>query len=103
VQVGLVPVLAGPADGAAPVGVALVLGWVATNDGRARRVSARYQPQRGLQIIGQSGDPRGTDGPLRSGAIASFPQLPATDELVIQLRVAMEAVEGWMIIPVPQA
>lgn len=103
VQVGLVPVMASPADGGAATGIALVLAWKGATDGRSRRVIARYQPQSGLQIVGQSGGQNSTEGPARSGSLGFFPQMPTTDELVIQLRIAMETVERWMVITVPQA
>jgi predicted metal-dependent phosphotriesterase family hydrolase len=90
-------------SGGAPTGIALVLAWTGANDGRSRRVLARYQPTTGLQIVGQSGGQKSAEGPMRSAPLESFPQLPTADELVIQLRVAMETVERWMMITVQQA
>ncbi len=92
-QSGVIPLTS--RAGAPPSGVALLLRWQSPNDQRRRQLMVQSLDGTGLRVIGQAGEQApGTSSP-RTSYLIDQPSMGEEDDLVMQLRLAMEEVESW--------
>lgn len=81
--------------GAPPSGVALLLRWQSPNDQRRRQLMVQSLDGSGLRVIGQAGEQASGTSPARTNYLIDQKTMGEDDDLVMQLRLAMEEVESW--------
>ncbi len=92
-QSGVIPLTS--RAGALPSGVALLLRWQSPNDQRRRQLMVQSLDGSGLRVIGQAEEQAPGSSPARTNYLIDQPTMGDDDDLVMQLRLAMEEVESW--------